>query len=76
MRCSSTAYDLVQQFFHALGERGDLGLLQGHAGHPGAGDGLEEERTASGQSDRTGHETVRGVVEEHLTGHVLSPLES
>ena len=38
-------------------------------------DGLQEERTAAGQPDRTGHEAVRRVVEEHLTGHVLSPLD-
>ena len=39
-----------------------------------AGGRLEEERTAARQPDRTGHEPVRRVVEEHLTGHVLSPL--
>lgn len=33
---AATAYDLVQQLVHALGERCDLGLLQGHAGHAGA----------------------------------------
>ncbi len=73
---AAAPHDFVQKLVHALGEGGDLGLLQGHAGHPGAGGGLEEERTAPGQSDRTGHETFRLVVEEHLTGHVLSPWES
>ena len=72
---AGTPYDLVEQLVHPLGERRDLGLLQGHAGDPGPGGGLQEERTAPGQPDRTGHEAVRRVVEEHLTGHVLSPLD-
>ncbi|GAA3307590.1 hypothetical protein GCM10020295_66930 [Streptomyces cinereospinus] len=57
---AAAPHHLVEELVHALGERCDLGLLQGHAGHAGTGGGLEEEGTAPGQSDRTGHEAVRG----------------
>ena len=68
---AAAPHDLVEQLVDPLGERGDLGLLQGDAGGPARRGGLQEERPLARLPDRTGHETVRLLVEEDLTGHVL-----
>ena len=52
--------ELVEELVQAIGEHGDLDLLEHDADHPSAVAGLEEEGPAAGLADGARHESVRG----------------
>src|SRR5215213_5467267 len=65
------AQHLVQQLVDPLREHLHLLLLEGDAGHAGAGDGLQEEGAIAGLTNGSGDEALRRVVVED--GHEPDP---